>query len=157
MSLRPPKVSCYKQHAFSYRRMLPSLSPLRNLQRQANFLPPALSLLESKKRFILPPDPSNTRIQGAYADIWQQSSQILGPARYPSRSQSSLEFRSPTPCPAHAAAAPACQQRATALDHKQQVLLLLSCCLHYIVACLRACCTPVTGTITLRWLSTWQR
>ena len=97
---------------------------LRNLQRQANFLPPALSLLESKKRFVLPPDPSNTRTQGAYADIWQQSSQILGPARHPSRSQSSLDFRGTSPCPAHAAAAPACQQIPAALDHKQQVLLL---------------------------------
>ena len=95
-------------------------------QRQANFLPKEPSLLEAKKRYTLPPDPSNTRIQGAYADIWQQSAQSWSPVRHPGRSQSSLEFRGASSLASHAEASRTWQQKVTTVDHRQ-VTLLCSC------------------------------
>ncbi|KAL0021015.1 hypothetical protein WJX77_006994 [Trebouxia sp. C0004] len=80
-------------------------------KRQANFLPKEPSLLESKKRLALPPDPSNTRIQGAYADIWQQSPQSWNTVRHSGRSHSSLEFREASNLASHAAASQTWQQR----------------------------------------------
>lgn len=96
-------------------------------QRQANFLPKEPSLLESKKRYTLPPDPSNTRIQGAYADIWQQSAQSWSPVRHPGRSQSSLEFRQASSLASHAESSQTWQQRVTTAEHHRQVSLLCSC------------------------------
>ena len=68
---------------------------LCHLQRQANFLPKDASKLDKSRRFTLPPDPSNTRIQGAYTDIWEISSHSSRPGRFTGRSQSSLDFRTP--------------------------------------------------------------
>ncbi len=96
------------------------------MQRQANFLPKEPSLLESKKRLTLPPDPSNTRIQGAYADIWQQSAQSLSLVRHPERSHSSLEFRQASSLASHAEASQTWQQRVTTAEHHRQVSLLCS-------------------------------
>ena len=105
-------------------------------QRQANFLPKEPSLLESKKRYTLPPDPSNTRIQGAYADIWQQSAQSWSPVRHPGRSHSSLEFRQASSLASHTEASQTWQQRVTTSEHHRQVSLIgLLSLLHVTVAC----------------------
>ncbi|DBA69949.1 TPA: Translin-associated factor X-interacting protein 1 [Trebouxia sp. C0005] len=87
------------------------------MQRQANFLPKEPSLLESKKRYTLPPDPSNTRIQGVYADIWQQPAQSWSPVQHAGRSHSSLEFRQASSLASHAEASQTWQQRVTTAEH----------------------------------------
>lgn len=92
------------------------------LQRQANFMLKDVSLLEAQRRLALPPDPSNTRIQGAYADVWQQLPHPFGPARHPARSQSSLEISTPK-ASLQAAAGVGRQQQMTTLQHRRQVWL----------------------------------
>ncbi len=119
MAARPPKV-LWCQVSQDRTSMLTHGST----QRQANFLPKEPSLLESKKRYTLPPDPSNTRIQGAYADIWQQSAR---PVRHPGRSQSSLEFTGASSLASHLEASQTRQQRVTTAEHHRQVTLLCSC------------------------------
>ncbi|KAL3145195.1 Translin-associated factor X-interacting protein 1 [Trebouxia sp. C0010 RCD-2024] len=64
-------------------------------KRQANFLFKEATTLNGSRRLTLPPDPSNTRIQGAYVDIWELSSKSRTPERFAARSHSSLEFRTP--------------------------------------------------------------
>ncbi len=115
-----------------------------SMQRQANFLPKEPSLLESKKRYTLPPDPSNTRIQGAHADIWQQSAQSWSPVRRPGRSQSSLEFRDPSSLVSHAEASHTWQQRLTTAEHHRHVSLLCSLSLLQINSILGPICTLPT-------------
>jgi len=115
-----------------------------SMQRQANFLPKEPSLLESKKRYTLPPDPSNTRIQGVHADIWQQSAQSWSPVRRPGRSQSSLEFRDPSSLVSHAEASHTWQQRLTTAEHHRHVSLLCSLSLLQINSILGPICTLPT-------------
>lgn len=110
-----------------------------SMQRQANFLPKEPSLLESNKRYILPPDPSNTRIQGAYAGIWQQSAQSWSPARHPGCSHSSLDFRQASSLASHAEASQKWQQRVTTAEHHRQVGLLLL--LSHVTSILGSICT----------------
>ena len=96
-------------------------------QRQANFLAKEPSLLESKKRLTLPPDPSNTRIQGAFADIWQQSAQSWSPVQRHGRSHSSLEFRQASSLASNIEASQTRQQRLTTAEHHRQVSPCCSC------------------------------
>ena len=110
-------------------------------QRQANFLPKETSLLESKKRLTLPPDPSNTRIQGAYADIWQQSAQSWSPVRHPGRSHSSFEFRAPSSLAPHAEPSQTWQQRVMTAKHQRQASLLCSLLLSLVTSILGSICT----------------
>lgn len=53
----------------------------------------SIPAIATGKRSPLPPDPSNTRLQGVYASIWQQSSPPK-PSSHLARSQSNCERQS---------------------------------------------------------------
>lgn len=84
-------------------------------QRQANFLNKDASELDATRRLTLPPDPSNTRIQGAYVGIWEVSSHSRRPERFAGRSHSSLEFRTPTQVSAEGSSSVTRQERGAPL------------------------------------------
>lgn len=84
-------------------------------QRQANFLNKDASELDATRRLTLPPDPSNTRIQGAYVGIWEVSSHSRRPERFAGRSHSSLEFRTPTQVSAEGSSSVTGQERGAPL------------------------------------------